>query len=202
MGAKRVFCTIFYVIFTLIFTGLLVCNVTAFLSQFSIMPNNFFTTSINTNLLTPFHSAFNTLHIMDSLLLWQILCIAALGITLFFWFLSVSILVNVLRNTPTKGPGVSSIVFGTILFLVSDAVVLILASNGISVTELLQNYYLMFIVALWFFVVIFAIIALTIKAGFDELSDSLPSAENEISPALAREKRIQELLNEGVDPRI
>lgn len=202
MGAKRVFCTIFYVIFTLIFTGILVCNVTAFLSQFSIMPNNFFTTTINTNLLTPFHTAFDTFHIMDSLLLWQILCIAAIGITLFFWFLSVSILVNILRNTPTKNQGITSIVFGLVLFLASDAVVLILVRNGVGLNEILQNYYLIFTIALWFIVVIFAIISLTIKAGFDNLGDNPPPAENEISPALAREKRIQELLNEGIDPRI
>lgn len=203
MGAKRVICTILYVLFTLLFTALLICNVTGFINQFNIMPNDFFTTTINNNLINPTHTAFDALHIMDSTLLYSIICLLYMAITLFFWFLSVSMLVSVLRNTPTRGTSITAIVFSIVFFVCVDVVVMLLVFNGSTITEVLQNYYLIGSAVLWLLTLIAAIIALNIRAGVDKLDNTTEEEQpNGLSPALAREKRIQELLNEDIDPRV
>ena len=202
MGAKRLICTIFYVLFTLLFSALLVCNITGFINQFNIMPNDFFTTTLNNNLLNPVHTAFDSFGIMDSTLLYSILNIVYLAITLVFWFLSVSNLVNVIRNTPTRGPSITTIIFSVVLFLIMDVVVVLLVYGGLAISEVVQNYYLVFLVAIWLLTLIVAVVAINIKAGVDKLENADGGQSDEENSALARERRVQQILNDEVDPRV
>ena len=201
MGAKRVFCTIFYVLFLILFTGLLICNITAFINHFNIMPNDFITTKINSNILEPFNSALTGLNIMDAKLISSILVLSFLAITLVFWFLSLSILINVMRNTPTGGASITAIIFSIVMFLIVDVIIVLQVYGGKTIAEVLQNYYLVASAGVWVLNLLFAIIAITIKAGLEKLEDD-ENADPELSEALAREKRIQQILGEDVDPRI
>ena len=201
MGAKRVFCTIFYVLFLILFTGLLICNITAFINHFNIMPNDFIITKINSNILEPFNSALTGLNIMDAKLISSILVLSFLAITLVFWFLSLSILINVMRNTPTGGASITAIIFSIVMFLIVDVIIVLQVYGGKTIAEVLQNYYLVASAGVWVLNLLFAIIAITIKAGLEKLEDD-ENADPELSEALAREKRIQQILGEDVDPRI
>ena len=201
MGAKRVFCTIFYVLFLILFTGLLICNITAFINHFNLMPNDFITTKINSNILEPFNSALTGLNIMDAKLISSILVLSFLAITLVFWFLSLSILINVMRNTPTGGASITAIIFSIVMFLIVDVIIVLQVYGGKTIAEVLQNYYLVASAIVWVLCLLFAIIAITIKAGLEKLEDD-ENADPELSEALARERRIQQILGEDVDPRI
>ena len=202
MTAKRVFCGIAYILFTLLFTGLLICNITGFLNQFNIMPNDFFTNTILSNILNPIHTAIDSLGLLNSGLVLNILYEVSLVITAIFWFLSVSLLVSVLRNTSTRGAGISSIVLSVLLFIIFDAVIVLLVYNGSSITEVLQNYYLLGTTVLWLVVMIFAIVALSIHPEVD-LDDETPSEENQnLSTAQQKEARIRQILDDEIDPRV
>lgn len=166
------------------------------------MPNDFFTNTILSNILNPIHTAIDSLGLINSGLVLNILYVVSLVITAIFWFLSVSLLVSVLRNTSTRGAGISSIVLSVLLFIIFDAVIVLLVYNGSSITEVLQNYYLLGTTVLWLVMMIFAIVALSLHPEID-LDDETPSEENQnLSTAQQKEARIKQILDDEIDPRV
>ena len=166
------------------------------------MPNSFITTKINGEILNPFITTLSSFNLMDATLLTSATILLFLAITLTMWFLCVSILVNVIRNTPTRGPCITAIIVSIIMFLIVDAVIVMQVAGGESMVDVLKNLYLSGSAVVWVLVLIFALVAMNIKAGFEKLGDSDDNQDPEISEALARERRIQQILGEDVDPRI
>ena len=87
------------------------------------------------------------------------------------------------------------------MFLIVDVIIVLQVYGGKTIAEVLQNYYLVASAGVWVLNLLFAIIAITIKAGLEKLEDD-ENADPELSEALARERRIQQILGEDVDPRI
>lgn len=201
MSVKRVFCAIFYILFTLLFTGLLICNITSVLNQFGIMSNNFFTNIIMTNVLTPIFEVVDHWDFVDTSIMHSILYIVCLVITLVFWFLCVNCLVNVLRNTSTKASSIWTIVLSIIMFIIFDAVVVMLVYNGATVAEVFQNYYLIGTTVGWLILMVVAIISASIKIKDDFGSDFTINTDSGMT-AQEKEERVQQLLDKDIDPRV
>ena len=204
MGAKRVFCTIFYIIFSLIFTAILACNVTGILNHFNLLPNNFFTTTIDANLINPIHTALDSLGLLDSTMLLHLVYIFATFISVAFWFLCIGNLANVLRGTKNKGTSTTIVIFSIIMFAVLVASVVLLVYGGESVQNVLSNYYLIAQVILYLFTLIIAILALTITP-IDNMPEKTTPQEEQSKPLSAqqREDRIKQILGDDeIDPRV
>ena len=203
MGAKRVFCTIFYLLFSLIFTGILVCDVTGALNHFNLLPNNFITTTINTNLITPIYTAINGLGLLDSLMLANIIYIFITIVGVLFWFFCVVNFANILRNASTKGTSVGVVIFSIIMLVVLAATIALTIRSGASIQTILSNYYLIGQIILYFLALIIGILSLTITQteNITAVAES-ESEPQQLSPQ-QREDRIKQILGDDeIDPRV
>lgn len=203
MGAKRIFCTVFYIIFSLIFTAVLICNVTGILNQLGIIQNTFITTTINTNLLNPIHTAIDSLGFLDSVMALNIVCIVMTVLTMIFWILSVSNLTNVLRGASARGTGLTTIIFSIVMFAVLGATIVLLVRNGEAIANVLANYYLIGQLVVYLLTLLVAIFAMSISP-LDEIENSSESETTEPAPMTAqqREDRVKQILNNEIDPRV
>ena len=170
MGAKKLFCTIFYVIFSLLFTAMLICNITGILNQLGIISNTFITTTINSNLINPIHTAIDSLNILDSVMALNLVYIAMTVLTLIFWILSVSNLANVLRGSNTKGTSIATIIFSIIMFAIFGLTVALLFRNGEPIANILSNYYLIGQLIVYLLTLLIAILAMTLSP-LDEIKE-------------------------------
>lgn len=202
MGAKKLFCTIFYVIFSLLFTAMLICNITGILNQLGIISNTFITTTINSNLINPIHTAIDSLNILDSVMALNLVYIAMTVLTLIFWILSVSNLANVLRGSNTKGTSIATIIFSIIMFAIFGLTVALLFRNGEPIVNIFSNYYLIGQLIVYLLTLLIAILAMTLSP-LDEIKEE-NEAPDEQAPLTAqqREDRIQQILDNDIDPRV
>ena len=203
MGAKRAFCTVFYVLFSLLFTAVLICNITGIIHHFGMVPNDLITTKINTNLLTPIHTAIDSLGIFDSVVALNIVYAFMTIMSLAFWILSVSNLANVLRNSSTRGTSLAKIILSIVMFAIFVLSFVLLVRNGETIQNILTNYYFVGQLVVYLLALLVGIFAMSISP-----IDEAPEEPTEQSPqeeqmtAQQKENRIKQILDDEVDPRV
>jgi len=202
MSAKKIFCTIFYVIFSLLFTAILVCNLTGLLDYFGIVKNTLITTTINTNFVNPMHTAIDSLGIMHSATSLTIVYVFIAVMTLAFWILSVSNLANILRETSTRGASIATTILSIVMFGILGFVVVLLVRNGETIANVFANFYLVGQLIIYMLVLLTAILAMTIHNDDEPAEQTPPDTAPEGMTAKQREDRINEILNNEIDPRV
>lgn len=202
MSAKKIFCTIFYVIFSLLFTAILICNLTGLLDHFGIIKNTLITTTINTNFVNPIHTAIDSLGIMHSATSLTIVYIFITVMTLVFWILSVSNLANILRETSTRSTSIITIILSIVMFGILGFVVVLLVRNGETIANVFANFYLVGQLLIYMFALLTAILAMTISNNDEPTEQTTSDVTPEGMTAKQREDRINEILNNEIDPRV
>lgn len=203
MGAKRAFCTVFYVLFSLLFTAVLICNITGIINHFGMVPNELITTKINTNLLTPVHTAIDSLGVLNSVVALNIVYAFMTIMSLGFWILSVSNLANVLRNSSTRGTSLATIILSIIMFAIFALSFVLLVRNGETIQNILTNYYFVGQLLIYLFTLLIGIFAMSISPVDEAPEDPAEQTPQEESmTAKQKEDRINQILNDEVDPRV
>lgn len=168
-----------------------------------MVPNELITTKINTNLLTPVHTAIDSLGVLNSVVALNIVYAFMTIMSLGFWILSVSNLANVLRNSSTRGTSLATIILSIIMFAIFALSFVLLVRNGETIQNILTNYYFVGQLLIYLFTLLIGIFAMSISPVDEAPEDPAEQTPQEESmTAKQKEDRINQILNDEVDPRV